>query len=109
MPAPVESSGRDERHARKAGAILPAIALSAGSAGGGEQLLCGPRSAGRRAAAVSDLFRDVCKRFAVGGLPLEGYLVHLPARSGPSRGHAARTLDELRSFRSNQPGALLSR
>ncbi len=42
MPAPLEPAGRDERHARKAGAILSAIALAAGSAGLGCQLLRGP-------------------------------------------------------------------
>ncbi len=67
----------------------------------------GSRSAGCRAAAVSDLFRVVSQRFGIGGLPLEGHLVHLSARSRAGRGHAARAFDALCGFRSNQPGALL--
>src|ERR1700678_3664431 len=107
MPAPLESVGRHERHAPKAGAVLSAIPLAVGSAGGGGQLLCGSRSAGCRAAHLSDLLRDVSERFGIGGMPLEGDLVHLSARSGASGEHAARAPDALRGLRSNHPGALL--
>src|SRR5579863_3242018 len=107
MPAPLEPARRDERHARKAGAVVSAIPLADGSAGGGGELLRGARSAGCRAAAVSDLLRDVRQRRRVGGVPLESYLVYVPARCGASGGPAARAFDALRGFGSNQPGALL--
>ncbi len=55
MPAPVEPSGRDGRHARKVGPSLSAIPLAAGSAGGGGQLRRGARSARRRPVPVSNL------------------------------------------------------